>query len=363
MNAVMDQEQVFMHGRSRSSMRGGAGGFSLMELMIAMTLGLLLLSGVVGVFMSSRTTYETTDRLSRIQESGRFALETLARDLRAAGYLGCSRRGEFTNTLNNPSGLLWNFAVAVQGFDGQGSVWKPALDSTVAPNAAPGSDALVVRIPRDDIEPVRVVEGELMTATTDPIVTEDSGATKRLDKGDVVQISDCNARAVFQVTANTAGTIQHGKVGRETDSKKHTESPGNDTDDLGYAYTDAAELLPVQSIVYYVHQEPGSKDSALWRRVSGSSTPEPLVEGVEKMQLRFGESVAGTIQYRRADEVANWQQVRTVRIALLVRSTSQYGTDIDHADYQLLDVTVKDPNDRHLRQIFTTTVVIRNATT
>ena len=70
--------------------RSGARGFSLTELMVAMTLSLILLGGVIAVFSSARTTYETTDRLSRIQESGRFALDSMVTDLRATGFIGCS---------------------------------------------------------------------------------------------------------------------------------------------------------------------------------------------------------------------------------------------------------------------------------
>ena len=53
-------------------------GFSLVELMIAMVLGLLLLAGVVNVQISSKETFQTSDDLSRVQENGRFALDILA---------------------------------------------------------------------------------------------------------------------------------------------------------------------------------------------------------------------------------------------------------------------------------------------
>tara|TARA_Y100001934_G_C12371255_1_gene786448 strand:+ start:1549 stop:2307 length:759 start_codon:yes stop_codon:yes gene_type:complete len=61
-------------------------GFSLVELMIAMVLGLLLLAGVVNVQISSKETFQTSDDLSRVQENGRFALDILASDIRMAGY-------------------------------------------------------------------------------------------------------------------------------------------------------------------------------------------------------------------------------------------------------------------------------------
>lgn len=338
-------------------------GFSLVELMVAMALSLILLAGVLTIFASSRTTYETTDRLSRIQESGRFALDSIVRDLRASGYLGCSKRADFTNTLNSPTTALNNFEIPVQGFDAQGSSWLPTLDATTAPSAEPGSDALVVRLPRGDFEPVRVVEGEFMSSTTADVVIEETPAL--IQTGDVVQISDCNGRAVFQVTDNTAGVLKH-EIQAATSDESGTK-PGNAINDIGYAFTDSAELVPVQSVVYYLRDgsTPGAGTS-LWRHVSRSASAEELVEGVENMQLAFGVASGNAITYLRADQVtaANWANVRTVRIALLVRSLSEYGADTDQKDYSLLGslgTTVPNPGDRHLRQVFTTTVNVRNS--
>ena len=48
-----------------------AAGFSLVELMVAITLSLLLLTGVVAIFSSSRVSYDSTLQLSRIQDTGR----------------------------------------------------------------------------------------------------------------------------------------------------------------------------------------------------------------------------------------------------------------------------------------------------
>jgi len=76
-------------------------GFSLVELMVAITLGLLLTAGMVQLFSSSKITFQTNDGLARVQENGRFALELLKRELRTAGTHGfCAGRIEITNHLN-----------------------------------------------------------------------------------------------------------------------------------------------------------------------------------------------------------------------------------------------------------------------
>lgn len=62
-------------------------GFSIVELMIALLLGLILLGGVIQVFLSSRQTYSANEAMSRMQENGRFALEFIARSARLSGYM------------------------------------------------------------------------------------------------------------------------------------------------------------------------------------------------------------------------------------------------------------------------------------
>ena len=79
----MNTEHIRLHGGKAER------GMTIVELMIAMVIGLIVLGAVSSVFISTRQTFRTTDSLSRIQESARYALEMMARDIRMAGYIGC----------------------------------------------------------------------------------------------------------------------------------------------------------------------------------------------------------------------------------------------------------------------------------
>jgi type IV pilus assembly protein PilW len=61
-------------------------GMSLIELMIAMTIGLFLVGVVAALFIGSKQTYRSQDNLARLQESGRFAIKLLGKNIREAGY-------------------------------------------------------------------------------------------------------------------------------------------------------------------------------------------------------------------------------------------------------------------------------------
>jgi len=86
-------------------------GFSLVELMVAITLGAIILAGAITLFVNNRDTYRTTNELSRLQETARYALGMLVKDIRMAGYFGCADRLD-TVTPNVPVGTvgeLWDF--------------------------------------------------------------------------------------------------------------------------------------------------------------------------------------------------------------------------------------------------------------
>lgn len=78
-------------------------GFSLIELMVAMVLGLIMLGAIGAIYMSSKRTYSTTETLSRSQESARFASQFAARELRMAGYNNIFESGLVTRSLVFPA--------------------------------------------------------------------------------------------------------------------------------------------------------------------------------------------------------------------------------------------------------------------
>ena len=79
-------------------------GFSMVEILVALLLSLILTTGIIQLFIGSKQTYRFHDALSRLQENGRFAIESMAADIRMAGYP------------NNPS-----TAVETNGTDGNGN--------------------------------------------------------------------------------------------------------------------------------------------------------------------------------------------------------------------------------------------------
>ena len=77
---------------------------TLVEIMVALTISLILLAGVMQIFLASKQTYRMQDGMSRLQENARFALHFLDQDLRMAGYHGCSSLSAQPNNIVDLNG-------------------------------------------------------------------------------------------------------------------------------------------------------------------------------------------------------------------------------------------------------------------
>ncbi|MEO8019280.1 MAG: PilW family protein [Pseudomonadota bacterium] len=332
-------------------------GFSLIELMVSITIGLILLAGVLSIFFSSRVTFSTNERTARLQENGRVALDILTHDIRSAGYQGCARGVPFNNNLKTPTSLLWNYIFPVQGYENDGAgVFTPALGLTLAPTAVNDSDVVVVRSATRDGRSTRLEKN--MTTFADSLEVFNTG-TGTLGAG-VYMISDCNAADIFQATSYVAGppaTMTRNII---------SGTPGNSTTDLGYLYQVGARIVPLQTIVYYVGVDATTGEPGLYRQI-GTATAQLLIEGVQALQISYGEDTDNDRVanfYRSATNVVNWNNIISVNLSMLIRS-EQYGTATDPKSYVMLTAAVGGKtlgayNDRRQRMMFTTTAALRN---
>lgn len=97
-----------------------------------------------------------------------------------------------------------------------------------------------------------------------------------------------------------------------------------------------------------------------------AGTDQPLLDGVENMQILYGVDTNGdriANKYRTAANIAasnEWTRVVSVRVALLLSTVQGVTSDLDTAQYTLLNNTVDPVDDRLRRHVFTTTIALRN---
>lgn len=354
-------------------------GLSLIELMIAIALGMVLMLGVMQMFLSSRQVFATQQALSRIQETGRLAMEFMAKDIRMAGYMGCMTRtsgAAITNTLNNATNFDTNFGVAIQGFTAA-TVPAGAL-ATATPTAA--TDIVVVR---GAFGGGAQLSGSNHNASAQLFVTQTSfeaggctGGTPRVSgmcEGDIVVVADCAKARVFQIT-NLQSTGSGGTTVNAVHSNSGTVSPGNAISSWGGAsapdselFDAGADIMTASSITYFIAPGASGFLPSLWQR-SGLTQPIELLEGVENMSLRYGLDNDGDFipdgNYLNAADVTavgGWARVLSVRIELLIASIEpNVLADPQPYVFAGAPATAAAVADRRLRMVFSNTIGIRS---
>jgi type IV pilus assembly protein PilW len=243
-------------------------GLTVVELLVALVLSLLLMTGIIQVFLASKQTYATNEAMSVLQENGRFALEFIARSVRIGGYV-------------EPTALSLGTPLAVQGSGCTG------LCTENGNGNASDQLAIAFQPPRDPATGTR----------------QDCGGMTVADQRILVN--------VFRV--------QNGSL--RCSSYQHT---------------------PYQLLSQNVE----------------------LVSGIDRLQVLYGINTQGDLdsanQYVSADRVADWGQVRAVRVAVLANSLSPVSPAPPARPYILLDATPVSFDDRLARQIFTSTIQLKN---
>ena len=331
-------------------------GMTLVEIMVALTISLVLLAGVMQIFLASKQTYRMQDGMSRLQENARFALHFLDQDIRMAGYHGCSSKASLPNNIVDLDGDGTADSVSdfsTDGLTGYESSQLPialsATDSLTAAEVVPNTDIIVlIRGTNKNVQ----LTGN-MTADNANIQLAASAAGL-FSPSDILFISDCETADVFAANnVSNGGTI----------TIAHSSSV-NTGPKLSKAYGTDASIMAMEKSAYYVGTNASGVPALFRKRMVGANmVTEELIEGVESMQLEYGEDLTSdglANRYTNATGVTNFANVVSVRIGLLMRSAEEVVHDTDTNTYDVLDVTVDPTDDRRLRRNFTTTVKLRN---
>ena len=330
---------------------------SLVELMVGLSLGLFLIAVMGVMYVGTRNTYVAQESGSRLQENGRFVMDTLAQDLRMSGFRGCQGADAVNNTLNTPTALLYNFGQPVWGSHSTGAGWLPALTTPAdGLGALPAGDLLVVRRPVG-------LGWSLIADMADTSAALSITPTANFTQGDLLVVADCGSAAVLQATnagPGAAGSLAHtaGAGG---------VAPGVASTALSRAYGNDARVWRLQTRIYYLansQRHPG--EPALWVYThpvyDGGAQRAELVTGIERMAIRYGVDSNADFSADRfgsADQVTDWTQVVSARIEVLLNGgASSNNTAVQPYVFDGVTVT---PTDRRQRTVMSMLVSLRNA--
>ena len=342
-------------------------GLTLIEVLVAMIVSLFLLGGIVQVYIGNKSTYQFADASSRLQETGRFALDTITTDLRRAGTWGCigiqsdrDNDGDLTDDNEHIQNHLNNGSVNYQN-NLHNIINTPPVTATVddGPN---GSDSITMT----GIRPGTVT----FTANLTSPGTDDIQVTGNeiFQEGDIVLITNCITADIFEASSvSDDGTVISHTLFAPTETPGNTNLAQNKCSGTGHclmapsdqAYTaNNSAAFVLQSITYSIQVNDGVP--ALWRSVDGDD--QELVEGVEQMQVLFGVDTDDdrmTDQYMPSNLVPNPRQIISVRIWLVVRSDTDF--TLENRQTYILDSPEEiEAPDLRLRQVFSSTIALRS---
>lgn len=302
--------------------RRAQSGFTLVELMISLVLGLLVAGAAAGIFLSNQRTFRATDSLARIQENARVAFELMARDVREAAGNPCGKNLPMANVLNGAS-------------DGTGPWWMKwdqglvGYDNGALAGSASGTDALEFLAAGNST--VTVTHHDQQAGNPgSPANFKVNTTTHGLRDNDIILVCDYTQASIVQLNKAADGnlTVEF--------NKGNATSPGNCTKGLGVpvictangsskSYGPNSLVAKLYAVRWYVADN-GRGGRSLFRLYmdKGAALPaEEVAEQVQDMQLSYLQ--AGGVGYVAAGAVTDWKSVVAVQISLSMQGTTNVG--------------------------------------
>jgi type IV pilus assembly protein PilW len=316
-------------------------GMTIIELMVAMVLGLILIGGVVSVFLNNRQAVASNEGLARVQESGRFAFELLMRDLRDAGHTPCGSPIT-ANTLTSPkpwwgdtdSGLL-------RGWDDTEAATGMANFGTGASDRVASTDAVrVLRASWSDSERGVIIAH---TPTTADIGLQALGSIGSSVPTSYVLVCDGQGAALTEIADRTTLT--------NVINYAHTAATRTCTSDLGTVNADCTastaktfspgSQVAVWSPAFWYVGRTATGERGLYRRSKDDGwARREIVRGVTDMQIQYLLADMTTtpptlsVDWVPASDAAisgKWADltvgIAAIRIELTVQSPESVGSD------------------------------------
>ncbi|MFT3898204.1 MAG: PilW family protein [Thermomonas sp.] len=314
-----------------------AAGFSLMELMVALVLGLFVTGAAIAIFSANRKTYGATESLGRTQEGVRTAFELMGRDLRAAGSTPCGNsRGTVANVLND-AGSTW--------YSWNNDLAGSSASMTGMPASGAGSYASgdVIEMHSGNVGGVAI-----NTTSVTPGAFTLTTADHDFRAGDLAMVCDFVRAGIFQIGSAIGTAITY--------TTGSTPAPGNASLNLAGCDSESpctgeplsslqtgAVLSHLSSTRWYVGNN-GNGGTSLYQQTARESTPDTpdeIVPNVTAMQLSYlintnanfvsDRQVTPDTQYRNAAAVTAadaWNRVLAVRITLTFQDRSDRGDTV-----------------------------------
>jgi type IV pilus assembly protein PilW len=342
-----------------NNLSGRQGGFSLVELMIALVLGLMVVGSSLAVFTGQRVTTRLSADMADVQADGRVALDAISRDARAAGDFGCW-------PVANPIDGRMN-AVAYDVKKGGIRGYSTGANGTLAKSDLIGSDIVRNASPEQSVVALTGIFGVLTTMSVDmaneSALVSVARSAESFKDGDVAVVTDCINWAKFQVTSVVPDAQDPTRVNlAHAGGAMSVYGGGNKSGALGAAFKRDSTVGSLDTVWWFIGTIDGVR--GLYRLSARSGSPVLVSTKVYALQFDYNVDADGNTVVDKKDLVVGdvkdveWPAVRAMSAQLLMRSdkASNAGSKLEVENF----AGVKIPNDRRLYLPLQVNVALRN---
>jgi type IV pilus assembly protein PilW len=389
----------------KNQARTKQSGFTLVELMVAMTISMFLLGAIGLVYMSSKTGFAYANNTVRLGEDAAFAVDALSRDIRMAGYAGClgsSRTPVVAGAYDITTDVMIPKITNVTGL----SLTNDARPNPFSTSIFNAREALLAYDTLADAKTAATAAGApaFLTSTSytvdtnAPVLFVAGGSAQGLQL-DAAVVAGQKLASVGIDTYKWSNSANGAEILMMMADCKSSEifrsfaisKTGAITSEANFLNDHSADAIvtPLVTSTFFLatrSSAPAGTPPSLYRRYfngkSADGLTQEIVANVEAITFKYGENTSNiaaglsgagqptyqTDVYRdKASDVVDWSRVVSIRVGLVVvtedaNQTSSANRSIQWLGDSLGNTTYTPPNttDRRLRRAYSTTVSIRN---
>ncbi|MFK5893787.1 MAG: PilW family protein [Pseudomonadota bacterium] len=320
-------------------------GFTITEMMIAISIGVVLMAGISQIYLSSKQTYAMNDELIAFQENGRYITSRIAGEVRMAGHAGCVdtfERGMQFAAADFNAATRDFYITPIQVFEYSATAspnpslpngtTAPAVD-ILSPVAAANSDIISIQY---GSYVLNQITADMSSTNANINVNASNSLMQDIIPGNMLIIADCDMANVFIAGDPSSNSV----VSHSALSKTFSQM------ESGLWPT----VMHFISNTYYVGTNNGV--NALYVRDNISGNTAKIFEGIQSMDILYGVRDSSGSRYMDGDAIvaANlMNNIFSTRISFNLQSRKQVDT-----------ATASGTSKDYITKQFTSTVVLRN---
>jgi len=330
-----------MRSRKTMAISESAKGFSLIELMVAMVVGLIIVGGAGSIYVASKRSLTETEQIAALSENGRFALQLISNSARHIGFYGGANPADIRPD-ESLGAVVDNCSGGAEAYDTANSIFAVRATNTTVltciKDARLGTDVLVIK----GVDPSSLWDAD----PNDPTAERD---------GDFPAAA-WNNQETYVISNSESGILMDG-----------ADTPPSVAEGEEFALGAA---WPYRLQIYYIKEEDGatptlSRKILAWDGSAMSVQTQDLVQGVENIRFLFGYDSTNN---GRVDTLANledvttanaWDQVISLQAFILLRSDVADPNYDNAKTYNLGDISIA-PEDNVRRILLHSDIVMRN---